>query len=278
MKLRFFIAGNLRPSSRGAQPFPPGLLRAPRRPRLGFKARLVEVWEGTGHLTPGTRARLPDVVILLVMESPGSFCLCRFQHLLRKKWEALRKTAKDVFSPQGPSSWGHGLSIIAEISLRNGTRQPCPEGEENERHMGPLSQDLPGLAPMQGRGFLVCKLPRQRLWGGEPHGLRKMAHLRGFGVHFHHSGLSTHSPKLSPALRPTGGLHHRDPDTCTNVSVLGEGVVKVEILFPSISLKVNEFQYLHLVSGNCIFLAVCVPFLPVRGCEFSVRPRCSSEF
>lgn len=82
-----------------------------------------------------------------------------------------------------------------------------------------------------------------------------------------------------PSPRTNRGLtHHRDPDTCTNVSVLGEGVVKVEILFLSISLKVNEFQYLHLVSGNCIFLAVCVPVLPVRGCEFSVRPRCNSEF
>lgn len=83
-------------------------------------------WEGTGHLTPGTLgparssppARLPDVVILLVMESWGAFCLCRFQHLLSEKWEALLETAKDVFSPQGHSSWGRGLSIVfAKISV-----------------------------------------------------------------------------------------------------------------------------------------------------------------
>lgn len=119
----------------------------------GLQSAAGEAGAGTGHRTPGTRARLPDVVILLVMESPGSCCLGRFQHLLRKKWEALRETAKDVFCPQGPSSWGPGLFVTAERSLRHGTSQPCPKGGKNEQHRGCPFQDLPGLALSQRRGL-----------------------------------------------------------------------------------------------------------------------------
>lgn len=72
---------------------------------------------------------LPDVVILLVMASPGSLCLCRFQHLLSKKWEALHETAKDIFfPPQGQGRRGHGLSIVAKISPRHGAEAALPRG------------------------------------------------------------------------------------------------------------------------------------------------------
>lgn len=131
--------------------------RALRQPRLGFKALLMEAGEGIGHLTPGTRARLPDVVILLVMESPGSFCLCRFQHLLSKKWEALRKTAKDVFFSPGPQQLGPRLIHHCKDLSEKGKESAVLEGEKNERHMGPLSQDLLGLAPMDGCGLLHLK-------------------------------------------------------------------------------------------------------------------------
>lgn len=110
------------------------------------------------------------------MESPGSFCWCRFQHLLSKEWEALGKTAKDVsFPPQGPSSRGHGVSIIAEISPGNGRRQPCPEGERNERHMGPRSQDRLGSAPTEGRGLLHLQTAKGTPSGRRAASLRKNA-------------------------------------------------------------------------------------------------------
>lgn len=92
-------------------------LPAPRRPRPGFKARLAErpgresesdtaLRGRPAGAFPSPSARLPDVVILLVMASPGSLCLCRFQHLLSEKWEALRETAYDVFFSPGPRQSG----------------------------------------------------------------------------------------------------------------------------------------------------------------------------
>ena len=130
----------LREAGGRTSPIPPPL-RASQlpAPRHGFKALLAERpgrESGIGHLAPGSRAAgavlspssaLPDVVILLVMASPGSLCLCRFQHLLSEKWEALHETAKDVFfSPQGRR--GHGLSIISKISPRHGAEAALPRG------------------------------------------------------------------------------------------------------------------------------------------------------
>lgn len=236
-----FISGDLCPSCRREpQPFPPSAPRLRAPSSAAASARLQSAAGGAsregigiGHLAPGTPgrparssppARLPDVVILLVMASPGSLCLCRFQHLLSEKWEALHETAKDVFSPQGHGSRGHGLSIIAKISPRHGTSQLCPEGEKNERHMGP-SVPGPSWLGSRGRGWAPwsgnC---RGKAFGeAKAHSFRKVAHLCGSGAQFYSLGLSTQMPPLSPAPRPTGGSHHGDPDTCTQVAVLGQG-------------------------------------------------------
>ena len=155
------------------------------------------------------------------MESPGSFCVYRFQHLLSKKWEALRKTAKDVFSPQGHSSWGHGLSIIAKISPREMKQvSSAQRGRKLNGAWGRPSQDLLGLAPVEGRGLLRLKTAK----GMQPHGLREMAHPCGLVSKWTIQDAQLRFlPKLCPAPRPTGGFHCRGPDTCTDVSLLGGG-------------------------------------------------------
>lgn len=133
----------LREAGGRTSPLPPplcaSLLPAPRH---GFKALLAErpgrESESDTSLREAGRpagavlspsSALPDVVILLVMASPGSLCLCRFQHLLSKKWEALHETAKDIFfPPQGQGRRGHGLSIVARISPRHAAEAALPRG------------------------------------------------------------------------------------------------------------------------------------------------------
>ena len=108
---------------------------------------------------------LPDVVILLVMASPGSLCLCRFQHLLSEKWEALHETAKDVFFFL-PRAVGAMAYPSLQRSLRGmERRQPCPEGLENERHMGPSVPGPSWLGSREGRGLLGLETAQGRPLG-----------------------------------------------------------------------------------------------------------------
>lgn len=117
-------------------------------------------------------------------------------------------------------------------------RQPCPEGLENERHMGPSVPGPPWLGS-RGRVWAPWSGNRPGKASGEAkaHGFRKMAHLRGFGVQVCRSGLSTRIPPFSPSpetnLEEGGSSHLRDPDTCRSA---GEGMlVKVGMVFLSSS-------------------------------------------
>lgn len=134
--------------------------------------------------------------------------MCRFQHLLSKKWEALRKTAKDVFAPQGPA-----VGPTAYPSLQRPLRETGgggggispPRGGRNERTQGLHPGTF--LAQLRGRAWAPWSESchgyasgRRAAW---PKGTVYMAPLRGSGVPSHRQGHDSDSHAF-PARGPRG--------------------------------------------------------------------------
>lgn len=108
------------------------------------------------------------------------------------------------FSPQGHGSRGPGVSITAKISARHGTSRPCPEGEENERHMGP---SVPGPSWLGSRGRAWAPEPGNRGRRPTPAASEKR-HLSGAWVS---NSIVGGSPPTQPRLSPASTAETQTP-------------------------------------------------------------------
>lgn len=222
-------------------------------------------WEGIGHLALGPHGRLvpiPEPCSLIWSSpwswDPGVFLFVPLSALVKKEVVGSCETAKDGFSPQSHGSWGLSLSIIAKIVLRNGMSQPCPEREENEPCMEPLSRALLGWAPVEGRGLLSLKAAQGMPLGREATRIKKngtSAWLWSLILPPFRT-LNLDSIPRFPTPRPMGVYTAEIRHLYSRVMVGAGVVVKAQTLFLSSYLKVNQARYLHIVPGTCIFLAV----------------------
>lgn len=173
------------------------------------------------------------------MEGPGSCCLGRFQHLLRKKGEALRETAEMVFLP-GPRP------IRREISEKWG-ESALPKGGKREQHRGrPTGTFLLGshaeawaLSPenCHGNAWGEASHTAQGKWQ-ERHSPRPQCPAAPFRARPSES-------RTSP--RTHGGLAPRRPRHLNERAPAGAGAGRWR---RCARVPVPGFQHLHLGSGR----------------------------
>lgn len=139
---------------------------------------------------------------------------------------------------------------------------------------GPLSHDLLGLAPVERRGLLHLKNAAGTPWGRQATELKKHGTSPWLWCPSLPMGTLRCRPQLPPGPRPTGTYttEMQTPVQAAGGWGGGEGGIISRQLFRS-----ERFRYLCFVSGACISL-FCAPFLQVRGCGISDRPRWNSEF